>query len=44
MRRKSRAEELMKDAEGSDALYGGMTGSNDMAAGCLPGARLGGLV
>lgn len=32
MSRKSSAEELMNDAEGSDALYGGMTGSKDMMA------------
>lgn len=32
MRRKSSADELRKDAAGSDELYGGMTASKDMAA------------
>lgn len=33
MRRKSRHEELRKLADGSDALYGGITGSRDIAVG-----------
>lgn len=32
IRRKSRHDELRKVAVGSDALYGGITDSNDMAA------------
>ena len=39
IRRKSSADELRKDAVGSDELYGGMTASKDMAAGIETSGR-----
>jgi hypothetical protein len=43
MRRKSRHEELRKLALGSEALYGGITGSSDILTGWIGGEKGGDL-